>query len=427
MEILYALLALVVTGAFLAIFWVLPIVLGLVWAKRNKISPHWMWFGIHPVGGWLAFAIIRWGGRIDKVGDVAVKWITGKVGCPSCGKFNPMNNAFCAQCGIPTLKPACPRCKADKTRFVGHVGHYIGWAILLMVIGSVIPNSSENIRSVGAVITNEDLLIVLLSIPFFIASLVFFFRPLSRNTKRIKCLSCGTESSVSNITVFHRQAAQGTSLYPAAVPQEGVKPITIEPKVSEGVAVADKEQHLSDVPEKYRSLASAIKQWWRNDAQTWWSTSGRQEAYCDDEGEAVAQGQGYKTGRRLLCERCADERLTKHIDWEQAVRDLDKWIGPGVPGHLKDSADRLWESPKASSTAKFTMRIGSVFDSGGGVMVAGSPEGQPPRIGDNVEIVGAEGVQKAHIVDTTSMGGRVAYVLEGVKGGTVKEGDILQG
>ena len=54
MEILYALLTLVVTGAFLAIFWVLPIVLGLVWAKRNKISPHWMWFGIHPVGGWLA-------------------------------------------------------------------------------------------------------------------------------------------------------------------------------------------------------------------------------------------------------------------------------------------------------------------------------------------------------------------------------------
>lgn len=189
----------------------------------------------------------------------------------------------------------------------------------------------------------------------------------------------------------------------------------------------DKGTHLSDVPEKYRGLASAIKQWWRDDAQTWWSTSGQQEAYCDDEGEPVAQGQGYKTGRRLLCERCADERLTKHVDWEQAVRDLDNWFGPGVPRHLKDHADKLWESPKASSTTKFTMRIGSVFDSGGGVMVAGSPEGQPPRVGDSVEIVGTDGIQKARIVDSTSMGGRVAYVLEGVKGGTVKQGDILQG
>jgi len=242
------------TGAFLAIFWMLPIVLGLVWAKRNKISPHWMWFGIHPVGGWLAFAIIRWGGRIDKVGDVAVKWVAGKVACPSCGEFNPMNNAFCAQCGIPTLKPTCPRCKADKTRFVGRVGHYIGLAILLMVIGGVIPNSSENIRTVGAVITNEDLLILLLAIPFFIASLVFFFRPLSRNTKRIKCLSCGTESLISSIIVFQQQAAR----LPAATPQE---------KVMEEQAPKPQPQPQSGLVEKLERLATLHKKGELTDSQ----------------------------------------------------------------------------------------------------------------------------------------------------------------
>jgi hypothetical protein len=427
MEFLFGMFLMV---AFFA-SWIVPLILGVKWAKRNRVSPHWMWFGLHPLGAWIAFPIIRWGSEISKVNGTAIKWVTGKVACTSCGRFNPMNNAFCAECGMPTLKPTCPRCQADKTRFVGHVGRYIGWAILLMVIGGFIPNSSENLRTVGKVITNEDLLVVLLAVLFFLASLVFFFRPLSRNTKRIKCISCGTESSVSNITAFHQLAAQGTSSYRAAVPQEENKPITIVSQVSEGVAVplppADKERYLSDVPDKYRGLASAIKQWWHDDAQTWWSTSGQQVAYCDDEGEAVAQGQGFKTGRRLLCERCADERLTKNIVWDQAVRDLDKWIGPGIPRHLQDNADRLWESPKASSTVKFTMRIGSVFDSGIGVMVAGSPEGQPPRVGDSVEIIGAEGVQKAHVVDTTSMGGRVAYVLEGVKGGTVKEGDILQG
>lgn len=189
----------------------------------------------------------------------------------------------------------------------------------------------------------------------------------------------------------------------------------------------DKDTTLSSVPEKYRALASAIRQWWREDALTWWSTSGRTAAACDDEGEPVAQGQGYKSGRKLLCQECADERLTKHVDWEQAVRDLDKWFGPGVPRSLKNEAEKLWAAPKASSGSKFTMRIGSVFDSGAGVMVAGSPEGQPPRVGDTVEIVGASGVQKARILDSTSMGSRVAYVLEGVKGETVKQGDILQG
>ena len=190
---------------------------------------------------------------------------------------------------------------------------------------------------------------------------------------------------------------------------------------------AEDSDRLAAIDEKYRALATGIKDWWREEARKWWASSDRNEAYCDDEGEPVAKGEGYKTGRRLLCERCTDECLMKHADWEQAIRDLNKWFGPGVPSELQSQADRLWEAPKASAGTKFTMRIGSVFNSGGGVMVAGTPEGSTPSVGDKIHVVGAQGTRNGTIVDATNMGGRVAYVLEGFEEGSVKQGDILQG
>ena len=186
------------------------------------------------------------------------------------------------------------------------------------------------------------------------------------------------------------------------------------------------ESWLQGVPERYRALALAASEWWRRDAQAWWSGSGRAKAACDDQGEPVGPGEGFKTGRRLLCKRCAERRLAEHVDWAQAARDPDGWIGPGVPQDLKDLAGTLSDAPSASPTAKFTMRIGSVSESRAGVMVAGSPEGEPPRVGDTVQIVGGAGTQRADIVDSTSFAGRVAYVLSGVKEGDVKQGDILQ-
>jgi hypothetical protein len=38
---------------------VTPVILGIKAAKRKGISPHWMWFGLHPLGGWIAYLIIR--------------------------------------------------------------------------------------------------------------------------------------------------------------------------------------------------------------------------------------------------------------------------------------------------------------------------------------------------------------------------------
>jgi hypothetical protein len=54
----------IVLGLMLAILfiflgWVLPIWLGIRAAKRNNRSALWMWFGIHPIGGWIAFAVLH--------------------------------------------------------------------------------------------------------------------------------------------------------------------------------------------------------------------------------------------------------------------------------------------------------------------------------------------------------------------------------
>ena len=48
-------------GVGLPIIWILPIVLGVRAARAKGVSPHWMWFGVHPMGGWIAFLIIRFG------------------------------------------------------------------------------------------------------------------------------------------------------------------------------------------------------------------------------------------------------------------------------------------------------------------------------------------------------------------------------
>ena len=40
------------------VFWVLPIVLGIRCARRKRYSPHWMWFGVHPLGGWCVFIVL---------------------------------------------------------------------------------------------------------------------------------------------------------------------------------------------------------------------------------------------------------------------------------------------------------------------------------------------------------------------------------
>ena len=64
--------------------WVWPILRGVRLAKEKGISPHWMWFGIHPILGWIACIVLL--------------CITPRIRCPNCGGFVTVNFRICPYC-----------------------------------------------------------------------------------------------------------------------------------------------------------------------------------------------------------------------------------------------------------------------------------------------------------------------------------------
>jgi len=85
-DILLIALVVCAVGALALVAWVLPVVLGIRAAIEKRVSPHWMWFGIHPLGGWIAWAVLRFG-------------IPPLVRCPRCARTNPRDARFCPRCG----------------------------------------------------------------------------------------------------------------------------------------------------------------------------------------------------------------------------------------------------------------------------------------------------------------------------------------
>ena len=45
----------------ISFFWFLPIWYGIKWAKIKGVSTLWMLFGIHPMMGWIAYLVLRYG------------------------------------------------------------------------------------------------------------------------------------------------------------------------------------------------------------------------------------------------------------------------------------------------------------------------------------------------------------------------------
>jgi predicted RNA-binding Zn-ribbon protein involved in translation (DUF1610 family) len=203
MEIVNTVLAILAMVVVLGLLWVLPIVGGLRCAKRNSISPHWMWFGIHPLGGWIAFAVIC-SAKTERVGDALVRWSSGKISCYSCGKFNSINNAHCAKCRAKIIKPICPRCKSDSTRYVSQTGQYIVSGFAGMIMGGCLLNSLQNTGVPDGQLTWEELLMLVPAIVLLLAGTVMFFWPLSKSTKRIRCSSCGAVSPAATVVAFQQ-------------------------------------------------------------------------------------------------------------------------------------------------------------------------------------------------------------------------------
>ena len=66
------------------VLWLVPIPLGIGSAIRKHYSPYWMWFGLHPLGGWIAFIVLA--------------SLPGRVVCGHCGGHVGRNFRVCPYC-----------------------------------------------------------------------------------------------------------------------------------------------------------------------------------------------------------------------------------------------------------------------------------------------------------------------------------------
>ena len=198
MQILNVILTILFAAAFLA-FWIAPVILGVKWARRKGISPHWMWFGIYPVIGWIAFAIIRWGVQTRTPGEVAARRSGVKVVCPSCGRVNSTGDTSCTKCGAAIPKPVCPACGATETQFVNRSGGYVAGGVVALLFAGAAANAMQTLGLEGAA---GGTLLILVALAFTIAATVLFVKAFSRKAKLVKCLSCGAENPATEVTEF---------------------------------------------------------------------------------------------------------------------------------------------------------------------------------------------------------------------------------
>ncbi len=71
--------------AIIAVAWVIPITVGIRNFRRKGYSPHWMWFGIHPLFGYIAMIVSL--------------SIAPQKQCGNCGGYSKDNFRLCPYCG----------------------------------------------------------------------------------------------------------------------------------------------------------------------------------------------------------------------------------------------------------------------------------------------------------------------------------------
>ena len=87
---------LVLAFVFLVVFgiWVSLIIFGIKEAKKKNRSPHWFWFGLHPVGALIVF--------------IVMKCVAPLKLCPRCAQKSPAQAQVCPFCQTPFGAPASP-------------------------------------------------------------------------------------------------------------------------------------------------------------------------------------------------------------------------------------------------------------------------------------------------------------------------------
>lgn len=99
--------------------WAALVYFGIQAARRKGVSPHWMWFGLHPVGAVIAFMVLRFGVQSRE----SEMLLQGRVVCTAChhaaSEARPKRPSFWL--GLP--KYQCPSCK--KTTLYPLPGGYL--------------------------------------------------------------------------------------------------------------------------------------------------------------------------------------------------------------------------------------------------------------------------------------------------------------
>lgn len=77
--------------------WASLVVFGVKAAQKKNRSPHWMWFGVNPVGALIVFIVM-----------MCLEPLTV---CPQCARPSPPAARLCPYCGysfVPAASPGAP-------------------------------------------------------------------------------------------------------------------------------------------------------------------------------------------------------------------------------------------------------------------------------------------------------------------------------
>lgn len=85
-NIFEGLIGVIVVILIIFLLWVVPIWFGLKWAKIKGVSKLWMLFGFHPLAGWIAYLILRYG-------------IGPRKQCDKCKESIKIEAQICRYCG----------------------------------------------------------------------------------------------------------------------------------------------------------------------------------------------------------------------------------------------------------------------------------------------------------------------------------------
>lgn len=208
--------------------WVPPIVLGVRWARRKGISPHWMWFGVHPLTGWIAFWVIRYR-AVSRVCRSCAKsvpatakfcphcqasqepavrtfrWLQNQVACAKCQGWVKFNSAFCPSCSAPTPRIQCPRCGSVSTQLIGAWSALVGGIGAALLAGSFFNQFDQALRrsqvfnytkSVTRALTGEMLIYIVGAVGLSVVAGVFLFGAFGTRLKKVSCQKCGNKTPV---------------------------------------------------------------------------------------------------------------------------------------------------------------------------------------------------------------------------------------